>query len=161
VVCLRLTNTYGPRQRIIDANQNFLGLWIGRVLRGEPFEVWGGGQLRDLAHVDDIVAAFIAAADCEACNGKILNVGGSAPITLSALAEEMKVLTGASYTVRSFPRENSLIDVGSYYSDDSEFRRLTGWSSERTLISGLSDTLEWFRPRLDIYTGPRSNVRSS
>src|SRR3989475_1060787 len=44
---LRLTNTYGPRMRIKDARQTFLGLWIRLILKGKPFEVWGGPQLRD------------------------------------------------------------------------------------------------------------------
>lgn len=62
VCALRLTNCFGPRLRIRDARQTFLGLWIRRVLEGEPFEVWGGEQLRDLAFSDDVVAGFIAAA---------------------------------------------------------------------------------------------------
>ena len=44
---LRLTNTIGPRMRIKDARQTFLGVWIRQVLTGKPFEVWGGEQLRD------------------------------------------------------------------------------------------------------------------
>ena len=42
VVSLRLTNCYGPRLRIRDARQTFLGIWIRCVLEGRPFEVWGG-----------------------------------------------------------------------------------------------------------------------
>ena len=34
---LRLTNTYGPRMRIKDARQTFLGIWLRRVIEGEPF----------------------------------------------------------------------------------------------------------------------------
>ncbi|UFN49611.1 NAD-dependent epimerase/dehydratase family protein [Roseomonas sp. OT10] len=62
VTALRLTNCYGPRLRIKDHRQTFLGIWIRRVLEGAPFEVWGGEQLRDLAHSDDVVEAFITAA---------------------------------------------------------------------------------------------------
>ena len=40
---LRLTNTIGPRMRIKDARQTFLGVWIRQVLTGRPFEVWGEG----------------------------------------------------------------------------------------------------------------------
>ena len=36
---LRLTNTYGPRMRIKDARQTFLGVWIRNLLQGQPFEV--------------------------------------------------------------------------------------------------------------------------
>ena len=63
VCALRLTNCFGPRLRIRDARQTFLGLWLRRVMEGEPFEVWGGEQLRDLAYADDVVAGFIAAAE--------------------------------------------------------------------------------------------------
>jgi len=54
VVSLRLTNCYGPRLRIADARQTFLGIWMRRVIESAPFEVWGGAQLRDLAYVDDV-----------------------------------------------------------------------------------------------------------
>ena len=46
VVSLRLTNCYGPRLRIRDARQTFLGIWIRCVLEGRPFEVWGGSLAR-------------------------------------------------------------------------------------------------------------------
>ena len=59
---LRLTNTYGPRMRIKDARQTFVGVWLRAVLEGEPFEVWGGEQLRDFTYVDDAVEAFLLAA---------------------------------------------------------------------------------------------------
>ena len=55
---LRLTNTYGPRMRIKDARQTFVGIWLRAVLEDQPFEVWGGEQLRDFTYVDDAVEAF-------------------------------------------------------------------------------------------------------
>ena len=38
---LRLTNTIGPRMRVKDARQTFVGVWVRRLVEGEPFEVWG------------------------------------------------------------------------------------------------------------------------
>ena len=35
---LRLTNTYGPRMRIRDARQTFLGIWIRNLLEGKPIQ---------------------------------------------------------------------------------------------------------------------------
>ena len=55
---LRLTNTIGPRMRIKDARQTFLGIWVKCLLDGKPFEVWGGEQLRDFTYVDDCVEAY-------------------------------------------------------------------------------------------------------
>src|SRR4051812_7425587 len=76
---LRLTNVYGPGMRIRDARQNFLGIWLRRVLEGEDFELWGGEQRRELLYVDDAVAAFLRAALTRATAGMGLNFGGEAP----------------------------------------------------------------------------------
>ncbi|MCW5550088.1 MAG: NAD-dependent epimerase/dehydratase family protein [Opitutaceae bacterium] len=59
---LRLTNTIGPRMRIKDARQTFVGVWVRRILEERPFEVWGGAQLRDFTYVDDAVEALLLAA---------------------------------------------------------------------------------------------------
>ncbi|HXA14750.1 MAG TPA: NAD-dependent epimerase/dehydratase family protein, partial [Opitutaceae bacterium] len=39
---LRLTNTIGPRMRVRDARQTFVGVWIKNLLEKKPIEVWGG-----------------------------------------------------------------------------------------------------------------------
>jgi UDP-glucose 4-epimerase len=62
-VSLRLTNTYGPRMRVKDARQTFLGIWMRRLIENETVEVWGdGSQLRDFNYVDDVVDAMLLAA---------------------------------------------------------------------------------------------------
>ena len=43
VTVLRLTNTYGPRMRVRDARQTFLGLWIRQALADEELLVFGDG----------------------------------------------------------------------------------------------------------------------
>lgn len=47
---LRLTNTFGPRMRIRDARQTFVGVWIRHVLEKKPFEVWGARSL-EISHL--------------------------------------------------------------------------------------------------------------
>ena len=84
---LRLTNTIGPRMRIKDARQTFLGVWIRQVLTGKPFEVWGGEQLRDFTYVDDCVDAMMRAALHEEAFGQIFNIGGGKRISLRDLAD--------------------------------------------------------------------------
>src|SRR3954469_20755626 len=124
VVSLRLTNCYGPRLRIRDARQTFLGIWIRCVLEGRPFEVWGGEQLRDLTYVDDVTEAFLLAADTPACHGRIFNIGGTPPASLHDIAELTVRLAGppARYITREFPVDRATIDIGSYHADDGAFR---------------------------------------
>jgi UDP-glucose 4-epimerase len=142
---LRLTNTFGPRMRVCDAKQTFLGIWISSVLRGEPFEVWGGEQLRDLTYVDDAVDAFLAAAE-PSMAGRFYNVGGCPPVSLLELADTLVQANGSGqYVVREFPAARRRIDVGDYYADDKLLRSLTGWHPKVSLRQGLAQTLEYFR----------------
>src|SRR6516162_3802634 len=51
---LRLTNTYGPGMRVKDDRQTFLGIWIRRLIEGQPIQIFGdGAQQRDFNFVDD------------------------------------------------------------------------------------------------------------
>lgn len=149
VVSLRLTNCYGPGLRVKDARQTFLGIWIRRVLEGEPFEVWGGDQMRDLAYGEDVAEAFLAA--FSAPSG-VYNLGGSPPLSLRALADLLVgVHGGGRYVVKEMPPERAKIDIGSYVADDSRFRTATGWAPRVALEEGLARTLAWYRDRLPLY----------
>jgi UDP-glucose 4-epimerase len=156
VVSLRLTNCYGPRLRIRDARQTFLGIWIRRVLEGEGFEVWGGEQLRDLTYVDDVTEAFLRAAETAAwpeVAGRVFNIGGAPPASLLELADRLIAANGGRghYVVKAFPADRAPIDIGSYHADDQAFRAATGWTPAVGLDEGLRRTLEWYRARLADY----------
>ena len=153
VVSLRLTNCYGPRLRIRDARQTFLGIWIRSVLENKPFEVWGGDQLRDLTFVDDVTDAFMRAAVTTQCHGGIYNIGGAPPASLRELADLVVKIAGppAHYTTREFPADRARIDIGSYHADDSAFRAATGWEPTVMLEDGIRRTIDWYRPRLEEY----------
>ena len=149
---LRLTNTYGPRMRIKDARQTFLGVWIRAALEGRPFEVWGGHQLRDYSYVDDAVEALLAAAVTPELEGGAFNLSGLPPQTsLLETAQMLARMTGGSFEVKAFPPERRRIDIGDYYADDTAFRRRTGWSPKVDIEEGLERTLAYFREHLSEY----------
>lgn len=149
---LRLTNVYGPGMRIKDARQNFLGIWLRRVIEGEPFEVWGGKQRRDLLYVDDAVEAFLYAAITPEVEGLALNVGGNEPYSLAALAEAIiEANGGGRYEIREFPPERKRIDIGDFLTDDRCFRALSGWRPYIRLTDGLRLSLDYYRSRLASY----------
>jgi UDP-glucose 4-epimerase len=149
---LRLTNTYGPRMRIKDARQTFLGVWIRLLVEGKPFEVWGGEQLRDFTYVDDAVEAFLLAAVSESSNGQVYNLGGDRVISLQELADLLVSIHGkGSYSSRQFPSDRKRIDIGDYYADDRAIRKALGWAPTIPLREGLSRTLAFYREHLPGY----------
>ena len=149
---LRLTNTIGPRMRVKDARQTFLGVWIRLLVEGKPFEVWQGSQLRDFTYVDDAVEAFLLAAASEEANGQVFNLGGDCVISLKDLADLLvRVNGGGEYAIRSFPADRQRIDIGDYYADFSRIRARLGWQPEVRLSEGLTRTLAFYRERLQQY----------
>jgi UDP-glucose 4-epimerase len=149
---LRLTNTYGPRMRVKDARQTFLGVWIRLLVEGKPFEVWGGEQLRDFTYVDDAVEAFLLAAVSESSNGQVYNLGGDRVISLKELADLLVSIHGkGSYSLRKFPPDRKRIDIGDYYADDRAIRKALGWAPAIPLREGLSRTLAFYREHLPGY----------
>jgi UDP-glucose 4-epimerase len=149
---LRLTNTIGPRMRIKDARQTFVGVWIRRVLEGAPFEVWGGAQLRDFTYVDDAVEAFLLAATSPKAIGRVFNLGGPPPISLRDLAKLLVAANGGGqFKLRSFPKARKKIDIGDYYADDRLVRRALGWRPRTGLAEALSRTVAYYRQELAYY----------
>jgi UDP-glucose 4-epimerase len=149
---LRLTNTIGPRMRVRDARQTFVGVWIRQLLEGKPIEVWEGAQLRDFTYVEDVVDAMLAAASSEEGNGKVFNLGGDPPISLRDLAALMIELNGAgTFNVRTFPAERKKIDIGDYYSDFTRIRTTLGWEPRTPLRDALARTLEFYRANIQHY----------
>jgi len=149
---LRLGNTYGPRMRVKDARQTFLGLWIRLAIEREPFEVWDGQQLRDFTYVDDAVEAFLLAAAADCANGRVFNVGGDGPMSLKQVAD-LLVETGApaGYVERTFPADRKRIDIGDYYANDAAIRKSLGWQPKIELREGLKRTLDYFGENLAQY----------
>ncbi len=143
---LRLTNTYGPRMRVKDARQTFLGIWIRNVIQGAPVLVFGDGtQLRDFNYVDDAVDALLAAAADPKSEGQVFNLGSKEVVSLQALAEKLVALHGSgSHESVPFPPERKAIDIGDYYSDFSKIRTELGWAPKVSLDEGLKRTLDYF-----------------
>lgn len=149
---LRLTNTYGPKMRIKDARQTFLGIWIRLLLEGKPIEVWGGEQLRDFNYVDDCVKALMLASASDETCGKAFNLGSQERVNLKELAQLLISLNGTGeYIIKTFPEDRKKIDVGDYYSDFGYFTRTVGWKPKVVLKEGLEKTLDYFRHHLKKY----------
>jgi UDP-glucose 4-epimerase len=149
---LRLTNTIGPRMRIKDSRQTFVGTWIRLLVEGKPFEVWEGNQLRDFTYVEDTVNALLLAATSEKTNGQVLNLGGDCVISLKNLADLLVDVNGAGeYAVRPYPADRKRIDIGSYYADFRLIQSVLGWKPEVPLREGLARTLAFYRKNLHHY----------
>ncbi len=151
---LRLTNTYGPRMRVKDARQTFLGIWLRQVLSDEPILIYGDGQqLRDFNYVDDVIDALLVAATDERANGQVYNLGSAElPVSLNDLAQMLIAINAAGeYRRIPFPPDRKSIDIGDYYADFSKIQRELDWTPQVSLAEGLRRSLDYFRHHLPNY----------
>jgi UDP-glucose 4-epimerase len=150
---LRLTNVYGPRQLIKHNRQGFIGWFIRLALEGREIQIFGdGSQLRDFVYVDDAADAFLRAGASNVCDGDVFNVGGDQPVSHRELAQLLVSVAGSgSVTFVEWPADKKRIDIGSFYSDSTKFRKAAGWRPCVSLEEGLHRTLAFYRQHLSEY----------
>mgnify|MGYP001328047707 CR=1 FL=1 len=150
---LRLTNTYGPRMRIKDARQTFLGVWIRNLLQGIPLQVFGDGkQRRDYNFVDDVIDALLLGATSDDAIGKAYNLGSPDPMSLEETASMMcNQVEGSSYELVPFPAARKAIDVGDFVCDYSSLSKALEWEPKTSFEVGISRSLDFFKGELSYY----------
>ena len=150
---LRLTNSYGPRMRIKDAGQTFLGVWIRNLLLGKPIQVFGDGkQRRDYNFVDDVIDALILVAVSDEAIGKAYNLGSPDPLSLEETASIMCAqVKGSSYELVPFPKDRKAIDVGDFVCDYSSFSKALGWEPKTSFEKGIQSCLNFFKNEIEYY----------
>jgi UDP-glucose 4-epimerase len=82
---IRPHNVAGVRQSLSDRFRNVIGIFMNRIMRGEPIYIYGdGGQRRAFSYIFDSLSCY------EKCindfHGEIFNIGGKFPITINELA---------------------------------------------------------------------------
>ena len=153
ITSLRLTNVYGPRQRLTSDELGFLPVFIRTVLRGGTIKLFGdGSQRRDCLHVDDVVEAVLAAAGSDGV-GRVYNVGHDVDHSLAEIATMLCRLaeeggsSGSSVELTPWPSDHRRIDIGSFRTDSSLIAAELGWKATVDLADGLRDTLTFYRER--------------
>lgn len=150
---LRLTNTYGPRMRVKDARQTFLGIWIKNIIEEKPVLVFGDGkQIRDFNYVDDVVEAMLICALSDKANGEIFNLGAHDPTNLKDVATLLIDIAGSgSHEIVPFPGDRKAIDIGDYYADYRKLQETLGWKPTVPLAEGLRQTLTYYQEHAHHY----------
>jgi UDP-glucose 4-epimerase len=146
-VCLRLTNTYGPRQLLQHDRQGFIAWFIRKAIEGGVIELYGEGrQKRDINYVDDVVDALLLAGASEAGEGEIFNLGADEPTSLHEIAEALIAITGrGSVCAVPFPPERQLIEIGNAFSSYKKIESVLGWKPNTSLQEGLARTVSFYQ----------------
>ena len=140
-VSLRYGNVYGPRQDPLG-EAGVIAIFCGRLIAGERPIVFGDGlQTRDYVHVDDVIAANLAAVDSDATGA--FNVGTGVETTVLQLVDALAPLAEAQFDADHRPARPG--EVQRIALDCTRAREELGWESRVRLDDGLTQTLESVR----------------
>jgi UDP-glucose 4-epimerase len=106
VVIVRLFNTVGPRQT--GRYGMVIPTFVGQALSGAPITVYGTGtQSRAFTYVGDVVSGLVKLATSETAVGEVFNIGNHEEISMMALAEKVKAMTGSSSPIVLIPYDEA------------------------------------------------------
>ncbi len=154
-VVLRQSCVYGPRQLGCE-EQGWVTWLIFAVLSRHPITIFGDGkQVRDLLHIDDLLACYDRALErISHVAGEVFNIGGGPAFSMSVWRELAPLLDGhlgptPQVSYRSWRPGDQRVFV-------SDIRRAVAaldWSPRIAPGDGIPRLLEWVRRHLELFTG--------
>ena len=141
-----------------------LGRLIQAYEENHPFTITGtdwatrdGTGIRDYVHVWDLALAHVAAIrafdDIVPANAQeIVNLGTGRGTTVRELVTAFESATGATLKVVSAPPRPG--DVIGCYTRSDKARQLLGWSTERSIQDGVTDSIAWMERRSQVLPSP-------
>jgi len=150
LVIVRLFNTVGPRQT--GRYGMVLPTFVSQALSDRPLTVFGDGrQSRSFTYISDVVGALIKLAECEDAVGEVFNLGNGAEVTIEALAEKVKAMTGSSSEIVHVPYEEAyeegFEDMPRRVPDISKVKRYIGYEPLIQLDEMIERVVEYCRSR--------------
>lgn len=146
-VCLRITNTYGPRHQMMHDEYGVFNWFIRKAMENETISIFGDGRiLRDYLYIDDLVEALIMTASCNKAYGEVFNAGSGIPVSFIELAKKIIVLAGTGSTqYTEFTTERKALEPGDYYADVSKIKNVVNWESKTKLDDGIKKTIQYYK----------------
>ena len=86
-VIFRPHNVYGEGQNIGDPYRNVVGIFMNRIMRGEPMTIFGDGkQTRAFSYIGDVAPTITQGGFEAKAKNRIFNVGADEPVSVIDLA---------------------------------------------------------------------------
>jgi UDP-glucose 4-epimerase len=137
---LRLGNVYGPRQDPLG-EAGVVAIFCGALLGdGRPRVFGDGHQTRDYVYVNDVVSAFLAAADSEAAGA--YNIGTGIETSVLELGERLAKICGRAFEPEMAPARPG--EVARIALDSARAAQAIGWRAGTELDEGLRATAASF-----------------
>jgi UDP-glucose 4-epimerase len=150
VIIVRFFNTVGPRQS--GQYGMVIPNFVRQALAGEPITVFGDGtQQRAFTHVTDVVGALLKLVEEPKAVGQVINIGNKQEITIMALAERVRELSGSDSPIKLVAYddayESGFEDMPRRVPDLTRVEGLIGYKATLQLDEILTQVIDYFRKK--------------
>lgn len=147
IVRVRPFNHIGPRQSASFAIPSFAAQiaelekkGAGQILVGN-LDIW-----RDFTDVRDMVRAYLLAVS-KGKPGEVYNIGSGKPVKIADILRMLISLSSVKIKIKKDKRRIRSVDIKKIYCDSFKFRKQTGWQPKIPILTTLSDTIDYERPK--------------
>jgi dTDP-glucose 4,6-dehydratase len=140
---VRIFNTYGPRMRVNDGRA--VPTFISQALRNEDLTIFGDGrQTRSFCYISDLVDGIIRLMHSEVNDP--VNIGNPHEMTIEEIGRTIIRMTGSKSRIvhRPLPTDDPKVRQP----DITRARTLLAWEPKVSLEQGLTQTIEYFRKKI-------------
>jgi nucleoside-diphosphate-sugar epimerase len=150
VTVLRPFNTYGRRD-----NTHFLvERMLVQMLQGNTVKLGDPTPERDLLYIDDHVDSYlICFAKPQASIGQTFNFCTGEKLTVQALADKMRAMTGFRGQILWDTIPKRPLDIQVLYGDSAKAKSVLGWEAKVSLEDGLRRTADFWRKKFAASSG--------
>ena len=152
-LCLRITNTFGPRHQMAHDEYGVFNWFIRKAMDNEVIPIFGDGRiLRDYLYIDDLTESLVKIAMRDTAYGEVYNVGSGVPLSFVELANKIIDITGTGrvdYT--EFTTERKALEPGDYFADITKIKKTIDWFPKITIEDGIKRTIEFYRKYKEHY----------
>lgn len=156
VVTVRPFNTYGPRQ----SARAVIPTIICQALARDEIRLGSLKPVRDFTYASDTASGFIAAAQCDAAIGEVVNLGTGVGVSVGETAQLVLAKLGRDIPVRTEEQRvrPEASEVRELISNNSKIKALTGWAPQVDFGTGLERVIEYIRAHPEQYKPDIYNV---
>jgi UDP-glucose 4-epimerase len=138
-------NVYGERQNIADRYRNVIGIFMNRLMQGQPVTVFGDGeQTRGFTYIGDIAPILAQAPTNPVARNEAYNLGADTPVSINELVQEVGQVVGVTPEVRYLPPRHEVVHAYAMHTKVREAFGIEG-SPETSLEEGLSLMWPWVK----------------
>lgn len=141
---LRPHNVYGPRQNISDPYRNVLGIWINRIMKGQPPYIYGDGkQTRAFSYIGDVAPAVANSGFYGKANNTAINVGSDEVVSIN---DACNMVLGIMHSdLKPIYHSERPGEVKHAYCTCDKAERLLDYKTSTKLKDGVQKMVDWAR----------------